>query len=353
LNAADHANYSSSAFASGNLTGLQAILSARGIETWAALGSPGLAEFAAQGAIVAAFPYDPRPAQLPGADDPAGGPRLCLRVGAFASFHRYAALSRLLKSVARDLAASTSQPYQGFRVAVNSRLPEKQLAESSGLGRRGRSDLFLAHAYGPACILGILLLPFDPLEGRVSSKGVAGPADSNLADYCTRCRSCAEACPAQAIDGGLGGSFDDSFDGSPASPASGPGPSPAYRREACIQHWLSVRDDPPPALQPAFAGRLYGCDACILACPRSAGAWLADRADDSSPASRADALLLPAERRPGSFISASWLTTAGDEELKAFFRKTALGLSWFGPGMLKRNAALGMQRPGTAPGPGI
>lgn len=297
----------------------------------------------ARGAVAVALPYDPRPDQEPEDAGLPSGPGPYLRIGAFASFHRYAALARLLKATACDLSAATGHPYAGFRVAVNSRLPEKSLTGVAGLGCRGRSDLLLTHAYGPACVLGLLLLPFDPLETARGGQFAGNPTALQASHPCASCQACADACPGRAI----AGSADRNASG------DGCGGSPAYHKEACIQHWMSTMDEPPKALLPSFGFRLYGCDACILACPLSAGAWLADRSDGSSPASRADALLLPAERRPGSFISASFLAEAGDDELKVFFRRTALGLSWLGPSMIRRNAALANRDSGTVNGPGI
>lgn len=301
--------------------------------------TPGSMDVLARGAILVAFPYDPRPAQVPGPADQPGGPEPCLRVGAFAASHYYTALARLLKGTARKLATHTGYPYASFRVAVNSRLPEKNLAELAGLGYRGRSDLLLSHAYGPACILGVLLLPFDPSPATSAGGTADRPRGTGRKSACSSCHACADSCPGSAIDGNNVGRDA----GKPTNRAADRDKAvlPAtYHREACIQHWMQAKEDPPEALRPALSGRLYGCDACILACPCSAGAWLPDRVDGSSPASRADALLLPVERRPGPFIPASFLLSADDDELKAAFRKTALGLSWFGPSMIRRNAAL-------------
>jgi epoxyqueuosine reductase QueG len=310
------------------------ILLLKGLETWAVIGEADLAEalgselhesgpaIRARAALVVAFPYDPRPALEPGATNQTGGPEPYLRIAAFASCHHYTALARLLKATARDLTGLTGYSYTDFRVAVNSRLPEKRLAERAGLGCRGRSDLLLSHAYGPACVLGVLFLPFEPLPSPAADSVPQGTRGSAGESPCGSCRACAEACPGQAID-------------------DQPGFHKAYRREACLQHWMSTSEEPPVNLRPALEGRLYGCDACILACPLSVRAWRPDRVDGTSPASRAAGLLQPGERRPGSLISASFLKLAGDEELKTFFRKTALGLSWFGPGLLRRNAALG------------
>jgi epoxyqueuosine reductase QueG len=331
----------------------------QGIETWALIGNATLAEVLdsrragnlaglnlpaagvsqPRGAIVVAFPYDPRPAQVPGIADQPGGPEPYLRVAAFAAFHYYAALTRLLKATARELAATTGHPYAGFRVAVNSGLPEKRLAELAGLGCRGRSDLLLSHAYGPACILGVLLLPFEPRPSAIADRATQGLQGMDGESPCGSCRACAVACPSQAIDGTTISIADCHRPGMQER---------AYQRDVCIQHWMSTNEEPPDSIRPAFTGLLYGCDACILACPLSTKVWVPDRADGSSPASRTAALLLAPERRPGTFISGPFLFHAGDDQLKAFFRKTALGLSWLGPELLRRNAALGSPGAGVA-----
>ena len=341
----------------GKAVDLGPILLSHGIETWALIGEADLSAILGsdsgtqtRAAVVVAFPYDPRPASGPEpADQPGGphpgGPQPCLRVAAFASSHRYTALARLLKATARELAAITGHPYPDFRVAVNSRLPEKHMAARAGLGFRGRSDLLLSHAYGPACILGLLLLPFVPLATPSADSTTQGAWDPDWESPCGSCHACADACPGQAIDGRPGSIVSSSVRKcSRVAMQGGSDLRGTYQREACIQHWMSTMDEPPASLRPAFAGRLYGCDACILACPLSVRAWLSDRADGSSPASRAASLLLPKEQRPGACISASFLMQAGDDELKTFFRKTALGLAWFGPGLLRRNAALGSSR---------
>ncbi len=252
------------------------------------------------GAVVAAFPYDPRglPAEPPS-----------LSVGCFAACNRYAALTRLMLAAGRELATASGLPSKAFRAVVNSRLPEKPLAELSGLGFIGRSSLLVSYAYGPACLLGALLLPREFPAARGDS--LAGARRG-----CGSCRACVDACPTGAIAAEGGVDLD-----------------------ACIQSWTTRPGPVPDKVRAAWGRRLYGCDACVAACPRSARA-IAPGSAGSSPAELADARLLPAERRPGGLVPGPFIESATDEDLRAFFRKTALGLSWIGPTELRRNAEI-------------
>ena len=293
------------------------------------------------GAVVAALPYDPRPAPLPGDDvlgDDPGGPPPYLRIGAFAARNRYAALTRLLLAAGRALAGASGLPARSFRAVVNSRLPEKRLAALAGLGFIGRSSLLVTEAYGPACVIGALLLPpgfrlgEEPSEGngapgalllpRGLNYGDAAPASVGASatagpDGCGSCRACADACPTGAI-----------------------GPD-GVDLDRCLQAWATRPGEMPEAAARAWGMRLYGCDACAAACPRSARAY-GRRGEGPSPALAAEALLQPAERRPGAFVSAALVAGAGDDALSSFFRKTALGLSWIRGEELRRNAAIAL-----------
>ncbi|OHD18764.1 MAG: hypothetical protein A2Y38_21330 [Spirochaetes bacterium GWB1_59_5] len=274
----------------------------------------------ASGAVVAAFPYDPRRQEACSETDPgAGGSPPFARIGAFASWNRYAALSRLLLGAGRLLSEASGLPAKGFRAIVNSRLPEKRLAVTAGLGFIGRSSLVVTNAYGPACLLGALLLPPEfSLEAFVSSQKRA-EAEAALipGSGCGSCRACVDACPGGAVR------------------ANGT----EIQLERCIQYWTTRPGRVPEPVQAVWGCRLYGCDVCVDACPRSRAAWLVDSLG-TSPADRADRRILPAERRPGRLVSLAFLKTARDDEIKAFFRKTALGQSWIGVSELRRNACL-------------
>ena len=352
---------------------IASVFASVGLDAFAVAGVDTLVEFArradsaavdryglleSSGAVVAALPYDPRPAELPGDDvsgddvsgddvsgddvsgDDPGGPPPYLRIGAFASRNRYAALARLLLAAGKALAETSGLSAKSFRAVVNSRLPEKRLAAMAGLGFIGRSSLLVTRAYGPACVIGALLLPRGLRLGGETMEHSGAPSalllprglrlgeetmeDSGAPSGCGSCRACADACPTGAI---------------------GPG---GVDLDRCLQAWATRPGTMPEAAARAWGSRLYGCDACVLACPRSARAYERRPGSDGgpdggpSPAQAAEALLLPAERRPGPFVSSRLVTGSGDAELSAFFRKTALGLSWIRGEELRRNAAIAL-----------
>ena len=253
----------------------------------------------ARGAVIAALPYRAGPDDAAGA----GGPAPYARVAPFASANRYATLVRLLK----EAAESAGLPRHAFRIFVNSRLPEKPLAVLAGLGFIGRSSLLVEREWGTSCLLGGMLLPEDPFGGRGGRPPEPGALEPGVG--CGSCRACADACPTGAI----------------AAPGSG---RAGLDRLACIQHWTTEPDPVPARVTAAWGDTLYGCDACVRACPFSAG--VRDAPDPVSPA----------EAKPGSLLSIPWLTAASDGELRERFRGTALGMKRFSPGLWRRNARL-------------
>jgi epoxyqueuosine reductase len=287
------------------------------------------------GAVVVALPYDPRPA------DPPPGIALPLAVGAFAASHRYATLARILKAAALAFAKERGYARRDFRVAVNSSLHEKALAAASGLAFLGRSSLALTKAYGPACVLGVLLLPFDPFDApapgeAASVGGVPGAtSDADLAPrlrpgaLCGSCRACALACPTGAIH-----------------PAAAEAAASSLELSLCIQYWASRGDAgadaarPPESVLKAWGSRLYGCDECVRACPHSAGAYRArgQGIGAVSPAARVDSLAADGERVPGPYVDWLWLRGASEGEIKSYFKGSALGFAWLGPAAIHRNA---------------
>lgn len=111
-------------------------------------------------------------------------------------------------------------------------LCERPLAWRAGLGVWGENTCLLPAEPGPAFFLGGLLL------------SVRLEPDEPQSDGCLRCGRCRKACPTGAL----------------AEP---------YRLQAglCLSYLTQMKGSVPRALRPYLGNRLYGCDACLAACP--------------------------------------------------------------------------------------
>jgi epoxyqueuosine reductase QueG len=246
--------------------------------------------------LVAALPYPlegGRASPPPPMDEPPLG-----SLGAFARAHWYRELALALGRVASDLRAAGAWTAGDFRVLVNSRAAEKPLAAASGLGAYGRNGLIIARGAGSACVLGVLCLPFRAV-------GAPEPEPPALHEACAGCASCLEACPTGALGLGVGPDL-----------------------SICIQAWASREGDIPAAVREGWGDRVYGCDACLRACPLRGGA---------------EARMGSIRGELGGGISIPFILRTPPAELRAALRGSALGLSWLSAGILKRNAALALK----------
>jgi epoxyqueuosine reductase len=191
-----------------------------------------------------------------------------------------------------------------FRILCNSPVPEKPLARTAGLGVLGRNGLIITPEAGSLVIIAAMTLPF-PLE-----PDRAEPEPNNPFPWCGHCDPveppCVAACPTGAVRG------DGSLD-----------------RTRCIQWYASGHESAVPReIARNWGRRLYGCTDCQDAC-RYNQVPIRGVSSDEGP--------LPAYLDPVA------LGTLRDEELKARFKGTALGLSWLGPEGIRRNARLAAQ----------
>jgi len=375
---------------------LAAALAGAGLSAWGLVSRPALEEAcarlpqavrakfgvdAAKGAVAAALAYGTGPRESPTWAQGYGGPPLS--IARFARADWYAELSSRLRAAAartrESLAAQGLEPgaARNWRHLANSGLPEKPLALAAGLGRLGRNGLVIVRAepegggveIGPGVVLGLLLLPFEPClpvgwpekrpglrsdagrearpGGRLWGQGAALPEAFILGGLCGSCRACVEACPTGAL-----------------------GEDGAFARERCIQHWTAREGALPPAVEAAWGDRLYGCEACLEACP-----FYRPEAEEGAPgraadagfvgAGSADAALIgaapaagearggaaPSSAAPACFrgalgpsLPAGFFLTESEAAIRERLRGTALGLGWMSVEAFRRSARLALSR---------
>jgi epoxyqueuosine reductase len=134
----------------------------------------------------------------------------------------------------------------GYRAFTDSApVMEVELAQSAGLGWRGKHTLLLDRAAGSWFFLGEIYCDL-PL-----------PSDAPTENHCGTCQRCIDICPTQAI--------------------RGPYPLDARR---CISYLtIEHKSAIPEALRPLIGNRVYGCDDCQLVCPWNSFARVSDEKD--------------------------------------------------------------------------
>jgi epoxyqueuosine reductase len=275
---------------SGCLTASQSIEAVRRPEANYRLDAPAL--------LVAALPYGRR--QEPVCRPPE------LAIAPFARRNYYREAVRRLQALARDFRDRYGREdpeyalKRHYRIFCNSPVPEKPLAAACGLGAIGRNGLVITPEAGSLVILAALTLPF-PLEGDGPLTGEAGVP----CDKCGPLAPCAAACPTGAIntDGVIG-------------------------VEKCIQWYASGKGERvPPETAAKWGSRLYGCTACQDACVHNRR---------PIPGVETSEGPLPPS------LNGEELLKLSDEELKARFKGTALGLSWLTPAAIRRNIRIAL-----------
>jgi epoxyqueuosine reductase len=177
---------------------------------------------------------------------------------------------------------------------------EKAIAAACGLGVIGENGLIISPEAGSLFVIAALTLPVPVAADGPLTAGDAAP--------CRACLPldrppCVRACPTGALTGG--GRVD---------------------LPRCIQWYASGNGgDVPPFVLAAWGNRLYGCTDCQDACPRN-----------RRPISGAETAIGPLP----PFIDVRMLLALSDAEIGAMFRGTAMGLSWLGPRVIRRNAEI-------------
>lgn len=166
---------------------------------------------------------------LPAAGNPGVARANHGRVARFATSDHYEPLRRGLEAI-RDVLQSA-----GHRAEVlvdDNRLVDRAAAVRAGIAWWGKSTMVLTPRFGPWTLLGSVVtdaeLPVTPPMRR----------------DCGTCVACIPACPTGALD--QEGTID------------------ATR---CISYWAQMPGVIPISIREAWGDRLYGCDACLDACP--------------------------------------------------------------------------------------
>ena len=140
-------------------------------------------------------------------------------------------VKKRLKRLARWLIAEGGGEVKVF--VDTAPVAEKPLGQAAGLGWQGKHTNLVSRALGNWFFIGSI---FTTLELE---------PDEAESDHCGSCRACLDACPTAAF----------------IAP---------YRMDArrCISY-LTIEHSGPvaPELRERFGNRIYGCDACLAACP--------------------------------------------------------------------------------------
>lgn len=177
---------------------------------------------------------------LPAAGNPGPDHANHGRVARFATSDHYALLRRGLGAV-REILVSAG--FQAETLVDDNRLVDRAAAIRAGIAWWGKSTMVLTPKYGPWTLLGSVATDAEL------------PVTKPMQRDCGTCTACVPACPTGALD--RVGIID------------------ATR---CISYWAQMPGDIPIPIREAWGDRLYGCDACLDACPPGQR-WSSEAAD--------------------------------------------------------------------------
>ncbi len=164
-------------------------------------------------------------------------PQTSRQIGTVAQYAWYEDYHHVMKPLLFELAdflGERTERTHRFKVCVDSApLAERALAVRAGLGFIGTNHMLIHPTLGPQVFLGELVTT------------VALEPDGPDPGTCATCDRCVRACPTGAL--GADGEFD---------------------AEKCISYLtIERKGDIPPDLATKIGDRVFGCDACVLACP--------------------------------------------------------------------------------------
>ncbi|MFH1022502.1 MAG: tRNA epoxyqueuosine(34) reductase QueG [Planctomycetota bacterium] len=146
-------------------------------------------------------------------------------------YHRV--MMRDLRRLLADIRTHAGDGVSGRVFTDTAPVLERELAARAGLGWVGKHTNLVSPAFGNWFFIGGILLDIEL------------PADNPLPDRCGRCRRCLDACPTGALVA----------------------PRTLDARRCLAYLTIEHRGGIPVELRPRIGNRVFGCDACLAACP--------------------------------------------------------------------------------------
>ncbi len=155
-----------------------------------------------------------------------------------------------LRVLLAALAAEAGPGFEALSCVDHEAIQERVFAEAAGLGWIGKNTCLIHPQLGSWLFLGDILT------------NAALEPDAPLPDQCGTCTRCIDACPTEAIHRPVG-----------------PNGTEPYSIDAtrCLSYLtIETRGEIDPALQPAVATQIFGCDICQDVCPWNRTAAVSD-----------------------------------------------------------------------------
>ncbi|MGL4524507.1 MAG: 4Fe-4S double cluster binding domain-containing protein [Spirochaetia bacterium] len=157
--------------------------------------------------------------------------------GLFACHDNYEHAVNMMKILRYSIASLIGHKPKNLSIICNSKVDERSLAESCGVGFRGKNSLIILPGWGSLCVLIGLFIPIELEPDPPLDKAEHG---------CGNCQSCQKICPVDALHN-------------------------PYQLDVpkCAQYWASSGLQPPIGYEEDAPLMIYGCDRCQNCCPKN------------------------------------------------------------------------------------
>lgn len=231
------------------------------------------------------------------------------QIAPFARRNYYRTAVLQLKEIISVLCSSMEMNKQDTSIFCNSRLPEKAMAASSGVGVYGKNGLILVPETGSLCIIAGFSMPSSLLmeKARLDEYFPLLSIDRDTLikkafSRCGTCKLCISACPTLAI----------------TSPGT-------IDRNRCIQNLATSTEVIPEAIMEKWGFTIYGCQVCQGVCP-----------ENRNPVKG----FQTHEGEIGASVPLEKFLTSDSREIKKLVKKTVMDRKWIPPEALMRNALI-------------